>query len=70
MPILVLTLSTFSPLKRTEPDVGFSRPFISWIKVDLPLPVWPIMPTSSLLFIFKETPSMAVFSKGVLGEYV
>ena len=27
-----------------RPEVGLSKPFKCWISVDLPLPVWPMMP--------------------------
>ena len=35
------------PLKRTRPEVGLSSPLRCWMRVDLPEPVWPMMPRYS-----------------------
>ena len=35
------------PRNSTWPEVGLSRPFRCWIRVDLPEPVWPMMPRHS-----------------------
>ena len=43
---IVLGLFPDVPARRksTLPEVGFSSPFRCWIRVDLPEPVWPMMP--------------------------
>ena len=55
------------PFSSTWPEVGRSRPLSIWMRVDLPLPVWPITPRNSPFSTWMFTPSTAVFSKGVPG---
>ena len=45
--LLGLRPDILSRARSTWPEVGFSRPFRCWIRVDFPEPVWPMMPTIS-----------------------
>jgi hypothetical protein len=47
--------ATSSPSTTTRPPVGFSRPLISRISVDLPAPEAPITPNTSPVFTDSET---------------
>ena len=44
---LVGTAAVSSPVTRTLPEAGLSRPVSSLVSVVLPAPFWPTMPTSS-----------------------
>ena len=54
-----------APPKSTWPPVGFRRPFRCWMKVLLPLPVWPMTPSSSPSSMESDISSIATFSNGV-----
>ena len=49
------------PLRSTWPEVGRIRPLNIWMRVDLPLPVCPMIPTNSPSRMDRETFSTAVF---------
>ena len=55
------------PSKSTLPEVGFCRALRCWISVDLPDPVWPMMPRISPFRISRFTSRTAASSKGVSG---
>ena len=53
------------PSTSTRPEVGRFRPLKWLIRVDLPLPVEPIMPTKSPSSTVNETSSSALVSSGI-----
>ena len=53
------------PSSRMRPWVGRSSPLRCWIRVDLPEPVWPMMPRNSPGMISRLTSSTALRWNGV-----
>ena len=57
------------PFSSTWPEVGRMRPLSIWMRVDFPLPVWPMTPRNSPWRMARDTFSTAVFWKGVPTPY-
>ena len=55
------------PSIRMRPEVGRFRPLKWLMRVDLPLPVEPMMPTKSPSSTLNDTSSSAVVSSGMPG---
>ena len=61
--------ATSRPKATTRPFVGCKMPFMCWMRVDLPEPVWPAMPKNSPLRTSRVTLLSAQSASGELPHF-